>query len=100
MKEITHALKHSFGSRIGLLGAFRGCYNEEASAIALFQNSQSLLLHDAQTNIKQAYLIVGRCIVAPDPTSTRTFLGFFTGRHCVDLAVHEWLMCLVVDWKG
>jgi hypothetical protein len=47
-KEITYTLEGSLGSGIGLLGALGGSYmNNYASAIALIQNSQNLLLHDA-----------------------------------------------------
>lgn len=43
----TYTLERSLSGSVGLLGALGGGYIEIASAIALSQNSQDLLLHDA-----------------------------------------------------
>jgi hypothetical protein len=52
--RVTYALESGLSSGVGLLGALGGaCSNTKASAIALFQNSQNLLLHDAGWKLLQ-----------------------------------------------
>lgn len=63
-KKVTYTLESSLGSSVGLLGALRGGYvKEKASAIALIQNSQNLLLHDAERRPKSQEIISSTTIV-------------------------------------